>query len=348
MRLVVNPDLCHDNLAKNAKRLYEFNENLSVEEQGKKARERLIEITGIKEIEKNACPLSLNIIKDEMKDGYRQIQFTFESEKGCDVPCYILIPDTGKDKYPVAITMQGHSSGFHNSVGIIKPGDEDYHPRGAFGVQAVRNGFISLCIENRGMGCRSPKLERRRRYTKGCEYPAKTALLLGRSLIGERMWDISKAIDLISTFEIFNKCDTDKILITGNSGGGTISYYTAVYDNRIKLSAPSCAFCTYDMSILKCGHCSCNYFPEMRISFEMQDLATAIAPRNLIVIAGVDDNIFLIDGVKEGFETVKKIYEKVGALDKCRFIQTPKGHWWCDDLVWPAIKEETAKLGWWN
>ncbi len=346
MRLVVNPDLCHDNLAKNAKRLCAFDENIDVLEQGKKARETLIEISGIKEIEKNDCPISINIISDENKEEFRQIQLTYESETGCDVPCYVLIPNTGKKKYPVAITMQGHSSGFHNSIGEIHPGDEDYHPRGAFGVQAVRNGFISICIENRGMGCRSPKLAKRLRYTKGCEFPAKSAIDIGRTLIGERMWDISKAIDMVSTFDIFNQCDIDKIIITGNSGGGTISYYTAVYDNRIKLSAPSCAFCTYDMSILKVGHCSCNYIPSMRLCFEMQDLATAIAPRNLIVIAGVEDNIFLIDGVKEGFETVKKIYAKAGVPDKCRFIETPKGHWWCDDIVWPAIVEETTKLGW--
>ena len=82
---------------------------------------------------------------------------TFESEKGEFVPCYLLIPDTGKEKYPVAITLQGHSTGFHNSIGVVKyEQDEAYQPRGQFAIQTVKNGFIALAIEQRGMGERRP------------------------------------------------------------------------------------------------------------------------------------------------------------------------------------------------
>ena len=49
----------------------------------------------------------------------------FESENDSFVPCYLLIPDTSKEKYPVAITLQGHTTGFHNSVGIIIPAEKE-------------------------------------------------------------------------------------------------------------------------------------------------------------------------------------------------------------------------------
>ena len=65
-----------------------------------------------------------------------------------------------------------------------------------------------------------------------------------------------------------------------------------------------------------------------------------------MVIAGEKDPIFPIDGVKEGFETVKAVYEKAGAEDKCSLVVTPKEHWWCVDIVWNAIDEETKKMGW--
>ena len=78
----------------------------------------------------------------------------------------------------------------------------------------------------------------------------------------------------------------------------------------------------------------------------MHDLATLIAPRNLIVVSGKEDPIFPIDGVRKSCEVVKSIYEKAGASDKFRFIETPMGHWWCADLIWPAIKEEIQKMGW--
>jgi hypothetical protein len=76
----------------------------------------------------------------------------------------------------------------------------------------------------------------------------------------------------------------------------------------------------------------------------MQDLACLIAPRNILVIAGKEDEIFPIEGVRKGFETVKKIYEKENVEDNCRLVETPKGHWWCEDIVWNAINEEMAKI----
>ena len=177
-----------------------------------------------------------------------------------------------------------------------------------------------------------------------CQYTALTALLLGRTVLGERMWDISKAIDVLR--DNFAICNTEQVLITGNSGGGTASFYAACYDERIKLSVPSCAFCTYEASILDMFHCSCNYIPNAYKYFEMQDLSALIAPRPIAVIAGVEDPIFPIDGVKEAYGTLTEIYRAAGAEDQHRLEITPKAHWWCEDIVWKTINEETEKLGW--
>ncbi|MBQ8374650.1 MAG: alpha/beta hydrolase, partial [Clostridia bacterium] len=101
--------------------------------------------------------------------------------------------------------------------------------------------------------------------------------------------------------------------------------------------------CTYDESILKYYHCSCNYIPQAYRFFDMQDLSCLIAPRRLIVIAGKYDTGFKIEGVKRGFQTVEKVFECAGAKDRCRLIVTDKGHFWCEDIVWNAITEELAK-----
>ena len=76
----------------------------------------------------------------------------------------------------------------------------------------------------------------------------------------------------------------------------------------------------------------------------MGDFACLIAPRNLVVVTGEIDEIFPIDGVKDVFGTVQEIYKAAGVEDKCRLVTTPKGHWWCEDIVWNAINEEMAKL----
>ena len=307
-------------------------------------RKKLIELTGLDKIAANATPLAVEVEKVEMKDGYKQIRFTFESERGAIVPCYLLIPDTGKEKYPVAITLQGHSSGFHNSISEPKEGENPSYAmgRGAFAVQAVKNGFAALAIEQRGMGERRPN-ERHQKEAQMCEYTAHYALMLGRTILGERMWDVHCAIDALAEFP---EVDADKVIICGNSGGGTMTYYAAAFDERIKLALPSCAFCTYEDSIMNWYHCSCNFIPHAYEWFEMQDLSCLIAPRPLVVIAGKEDEIFPLYGVEKGYKTVEAVYDKAGAADNCHLVVTPKGHWWCEDIVWQAAKDECEKLGW--
>ena len=335
---------CHDILNQTIKQSMAFDPTADYAAWREALRKKFIELTGLDAIEQNACESALEIEFEEKKEGYTLTRFTFASEVGTRVPCYLLIPDTGRASYPVAITLQGHSTGFHNSIGEIKfpERDTDYQPRGAFALQAVREGYAALCIEQRGMGERRPT--EKKRDAKMCQYTALTALLLGRTVLGERMWDISKAIDVLR--DNFAICNTEQILITGNSGGGTASFYAACYDERIKLSVPSCAFCTYEASILDMFHCSCNYIPHAYKYFEMQDLSALIAPRPIAVIAGIEDPIFPIDGVKEAYGTLTEIYRAAGAEDQHRLEITPKAHWWCEDIVWKTINEETEKLGW--
>lgn len=331
----INGNLCHKAISNNLTPVLTFDKSKNFEEQKAAIGAKLRELMGLDLIEANACEPNLTIEEDIMMDGYRRIRFVFFSEPDTPVPCYLLIPDTGKKKYPVAITLQGHSTGFHNSIGVVKyDQDKSYQPRGAFGLQAVENGFIALCIEQRSMGERRPPNPADRGHN--CCFQAHNAFMLGRTTIGERVHDISRAIDLLSNFE---QCDLDKICITGNSGGGTASYYAACIDERIKISIPSCAFCPYDDSIMAMLHCGCNYIPSARRYFEMQDLACLIAPRKLAIVAGNLDPIFPIDGVKRGFETVKKIYASAGVSENASLTVTPREHWWCEDIVWPLIKE---------
>lgn len=308
-------------------------------------RGKFMELSGLDRMERMpACDPALSVEYTERREGYTETRFTFQSEEGYRVPCYLLIPDGEKESYPVAITLQGHSTGFHNSVGYKRyPHDLDYQPRGQFGIQAVKRGFAALCIEQRGMGERRPRALEAKCY-RDCTYTAMQALQMGRTILAERVWDVHKAIDLLAAS--FKSCDTSKIVITGNSGGGTASFYSACYDERISICAPSCSFCPYGPSILDMYHCTCNYIPASYLYFDMQDLSALIAPRRLSVIAGVKDKIFPIDGVRAGFEIVKAIYAAEGAPDACTLTVTPREHWWCEDIVWGEILKVAEELGW--
>ncbi len=339
----VKGDLCHQMLRQKTTPKLAFNESADFGEWKARVKQKFIELFGIDSIMKNACPLKVEVEAPVQKEGYKQMRFEFDSEYGATVPCYILVPDEKKEKYPVCITLQGHSTGFHNSIAEPKDdGDGEYAlTRGCFAVQAVKNGYAAIAIEQRGMGERRPNAPHQK-DAKMCEYTAHIALLLGRTILGERIWDVSKTIDVLSDkaiTEFAPNLDLNDITIMGNSGGGTMSYYAACFDERITQSAPSCAFCTFEHSIMNWYHCSCNFVPHAYEWFDMQDLACLIAPRKLSILAGEVDPIFLIEGVKKGYETVKKIYEKAGATDKCSLTIMPKGHYWCQDIGWKGITD---------
>ena len=160
------------------------------------------------------------------------------------------------------------------------------------------------------------------------------ALMVGRTLIGERCWDVSRAIDLALTYP---EIDGERILCTGNSGGGTATYYAAAMDERIKVAMPSCAVCTFKSSICNIYHCVCNYIPRISKYMEMGDIAAAIAPRRLIVINGKLDSIFPQAGVEECFDTIKAIYTAAGVPERCALATGQSGHRYYAAEAWSAF-----------
>ncbi len=342
--LRIDGDECHEFLMKKNSPKLAFDAKKDFGKWRKELRKKLAELTGYEKIAENACPLSLTVEEDVKTDGYRRVRFVFQSEYGSNVPCYLLIPDTGKEKYPLAILLQGHTSGFHLSVGLPKPTDGrfiggEFPERNFFGVQAVREGYCALCIEQRALGERMT-----RRYDPSyrmCDFVALGAILMGRTVIGERAWDVSRAIDAVEAN--FGMVDTSNIVLAGHSGGGTATFYTACLDDRIKVCAVAGAFCTYDLSILSVYHCPCNYIPSAYEYFDMGDLTGLIAPRRLIVCSGDTDTIFPRKGVETAYKTAERVFEKAGVPDNCRLVRMPCGHEWRASMIWKAINEETEK-----
>ena len=345
MRREIKGDLCHDLLIKKIKPKLAFSPEVDFEEWKDNCKNKLYELLGIDNIRKNSCPLNLLVEEEERTEEYLKIRFSFESEVGAFVPCYLLVPKGGKKSYPLAICLQGHTGGFHHSIGELKKeSDKIFQPHTAHALQAVKRGYAALAIEQRAMGERQSPL-----YpdptVHACAINALTAINLGRTTIGERVWDVSRAIDCMS---YFCDCgiDLERIMILGHSGGGTAAYYSTCFDERIGYSATCGAFCSFEKSIMKIHHCACNYIPNICNYFEMADLSCLIAPRRLSVMTGIYDDIFPIDGVEEAFSAIENIFEKASCKDKIRLVTSPSGHIFDEEIFWSAIEEETHKMGW--
>ena len=344
MRTIDN-DTVHE-LLLSKKPLLAYDEKKDYAVWKEEVRQKYITLLGLDAIAENACPLSIEVEERVETEEYTRLRYSFESENGCFVPCYLLIPKTKKEKYPVCICLQGHTTGFHISIGEEKyDGDGEYLQTSTFALDAVKNGYIALAIEQRGMGERTTlQAKRGPSRTCGCMFTAMTALISGRTIIGERVWDVSKAIDSLSFFEKEFPLDIEDITVLGTSGGGTATYYSACYDARIKMAVPTCAVSTYRDSIGDTWHCTCNYIPSIAKYFDMGELATLIAPRKLLVCVGEIDPIFPLSGSKEVYSVIEKIYAKEGAEKNCKFVVYPgKAHYFDKNITFPqmlAFREE--------
>lgn len=342
MKLIDN-DIIHENLLQK-KPLLAYDENNDYMAWKAQVQEKYIEMLGLKNIAENACEIKVEIEETVETDEYTRYRYIFESEKGCYVPCYLLIPREKKEKFPVCVCVQGHTTGFHISIGEKKYDEDDETLQNqTFALDAVKNGYAALCVEQRGMGERTTRQQKRvPALTCGCYFTAMTALILGRTLLGERVWDLSKAIDSLDYFK--EKLDLDDITMIGQSGGGTATYYTACYDTRIKTAYASCSVCSYKDSIGDIWHCSCNYVPGSARYFDMGELSCMIAPRKLVVGIGEVDTIFPPKGSKEVYSVIEKIYEKENAAENCKFVVYPqRPHYFDKEIVFATLKELRQK-----
>ena len=167
------------------------------------------------------------------------------------------------------------------------------------------------------------------------------SLILGKTLIGERIWDVIRGIDYLEERPEVNKT---RIAVMGNSGGGTVTFFTACIDNRIRVAIPSCYYCSYAYSIMRIYHCVDNYIPGIMTLADMGDLAGLIAPKPLIIVAGEKDKIFPIEGVRKAFKQTRKIYRAFKAEKNLHLLVGKDGHRFYKDLAWPVIEKYFGKF----
>jgi dienelactone hydrolase len=174
-----------------------------------------------------------------------------------------------------------------------------------------------------------------------CHEAVVQSLLLGRTLVGERVYDVDRGLDYLETRR---DVDMRRVGCMGNSGGATVTSYAGAILPRIHFAMPSCGFATYAGSIMSVSHCADNYLPGMLKYAEMADVVGLFAPRPLVVVAGHDDEIFPLPAVREAFEHLENIYRAAGADGHCHLVVGHGGHRFYAEDAWPVLLGEVDRL----
>lgn len=263
-------------------------------------------------------------------------RIVFTAEPYSDVPAYLCLPADAQPPYPWFICLQGHSTGMHNSIGVAFkdettpidiPGDRD------FAIGCMQRGIAALCIEQRSFGYRREH-QLKKPADHMCHDAVCHALQLGTTLLAERVFDVDRAIDYL-----YSRDDVDRkrLGVMGNSGGGTVSVFSAALLPRLTHTMPSCYFCSFRDSILSVYHCADNYIPRLGNQAEMADILGLFAPKPVVVVAGREDPIFPIKATRRQFRRLKDIYAAHDAAEQCKLVVGPEGHRFYADPAWRAM-----------
>ena len=289
-------------------------------------RQELKRLTGVSVIERQLQGYRPELRKIDSEDiGFAvRERWRIWTEPDVNLPFVMIVPKDIEGRVPLVITPHGHGKNTEQYAGIYtSPEDSIDAVEGQRNMALLfaRKGYITITPAARGFeGTGRPEDSK---AVSSCTELMKRDALVGRTPVGDRVWDIMKILDwALETLPV----DPDKVILTGNSGGGTQTVYAGAMDTRISICIPASSFSSFEASIGLQVHCACNYIPGIMNCGDMGDILGLVAPRPLCIIQGKDDPIFPIQGAEEQFETVRKVYEAAGAPDNCELFIGHAGH----------------------
>ena len=268
-----------------------------------------------------ACDLSPRILETSQEEGFTCQKVAIQTVEGEFMPCFVLIPPIKPGHiYKPVIALHGH--GTWGGAAIVKSPND---PLGAalnqqlnydYAGQLAKRGYLVFVPELRGFGQRLEDTEYQEgeeQWISSCYAVGVNALVLGKTLLGLRIYDIMRLTDYIRTRP---EPLTGTLGCVGLSGGGMLTLFTTALDQRISCAVVSGYFNTFRDSIMAVRHCLCNFVPGIVRVAEMVDIAGLVVPRPMLIETGTQDPIFPTMATQRAYQDLQKIYAVFSANQK--------------------------------
>lgn len=134
--------------------------------------------------------------------------------------------------------------------------------------------------------------------------------------LGLQTWNSMRALDFL---ESLSDVDPKRLLVTGESGGGTQTFLLCAVDDRPKWSAP-----VNMISLIMQGGSPCENAPSLRVGTNNVEIAALMAPRPMLMVSATGD--WTKNTLKEEYPAMKKIYELYDAGAQVETVQIDAPH----------------------
>ena len=233
-------------------------------------------------------------------DGYVIEKLHFQSMPSVYVTANFYRPVEVPQPLPAILYVCGHSNVVENGISMGNKTDYQHH-----GIWFARNGYVCLTLDTIQLG--EIRGFHHGTYNLGrWWWPAR-----GYTPAGVEAWNGIRALDYLETRP---EVDRTRLGITGRSGGGAYSWWTAGLDERIKVAVPVAGITSLHNHVIDGaieGHCDCMFMLNTA-RWDFDRVATLIAPRPLLIANTDKDTIFPLDGVVEVYNRARAVYKALG------------------------------------
>ena len=250
-------------------------------------------------------PLDPQVVGVLDRGEYVIEKLVFETRRDFLMTANLYRPKAVKGRVPAVLCVHGHTMKGKTS--------ESMQLRSS---NYARAGWVALAVDATGHGERV-HIGHRRTFA---------IMSTGMTLEGVQVWDNMRCVDyLLSRPEV----DPKRIGITGCSGGGNQTMYTAAVDERIAVAVPVCSVSTLRGQIFTPNGigCQCECIPDlMRYGLENAEVCGLIAPRPLLVLSGTKDAVFPVAHTRVANAHLERFYEAINHTDRYKYAERRLPH----------------------
>jgi len=250
----------------------------------------------------------------------------FQSLPGLYVTANLYVPKNLAGRAPAILYGCGHASVRDGATSVGNKAGYQHH-----GAWFARHGYVCLTLDTIQLGELEGMHHGTRRFG---QYWWNSR---GYTPAGVEAWNGIRALDYLQSRP---EVDPEKIGMTGRSGGGAYTWYTAALDDRIKVAVPVAGITDLHNHVVDGivkGHCDCMFMVNT-YRWDYARLAALLAPRPLLLANSDKDTIFPLDGVLRVHRELARHYAALGATDKLGLLITEGPHKDTQDLQVPAFR----------
>jgi hypothetical protein len=246
----------------------------------KDVRAKLARLVRVDDLKGAQIPLSIKVLSSSEKTGYVIEEVEIQSTPGRQIKAMRTVPRGGKPPYPAVVCIHGHGGNRRTTY-------EDARIYKAFASALAERGYATAAVD----------VGQHEIYEQG------------RTLIGERLWDLMRAVDLLVAQK---EVDRSRIGCAGLSLGGEMSMWLAAMDTRVAACVSS-GFLTV-MDQMERDHCMCWKIDGLRELVDFADIFALVAPRPLQCQNGLKEPAtqFIVPLAREALREIQPIYADMG------------------------------------